>query len=92
MAVDFGLEGGGERLHRRRIRPRFTGRRHHAGAQLTQHLLGDGGFLVRRARIKHFEFQAALGVRVVVAVHAVLVDHLPLRGHGHRAVRRRRCR
>jgi hypothetical protein len=73
--VDGGFERGGERGRSCRIRPRRERRRHHAGLQLTNHLLGDVRVLRRLGHVEGCERQAAGLARVAVAADAVTLDH-----------------
>ncbi len=79
VRIDRLLERMDERLHRRRIRTLLARRRHHADAQLLEHLLGDLGVVERLRRIEELELQATLVVGVVVAAEAILVEQLALR-------------
>ena len=84
--IELAFERGGERRHRRGIRPRHANRRHHAGAQLADHLLPhlDVGADVRQA-VGLERKAAGLGARVV-AGDAVLGQE---RGSGAGAVEAR---
>ena len=81
--VELALERGGERRHRRGIRPRHADWRHHAGAQLAHHLLPhlDVGADVRQAF--GLERQAAgLGARVVAGDAVLGQERRVGRGRG----------
>ena len=51
--------------------PLGAGRRHHAGAELADHLLGDVGVIVSGARIERRERQSARLAAVAVTADAV---------------------
>ena len=56
-AIDARLERRGERRQRRFLGPLRAGRRHHAGAQLANHLLGDVGVIVGLGGVERRERQ-----------------------------------
>jgi hypothetical protein len=84
--IDRRFERGDERRMRRRVRARGTGRRHHAGLQLEDHLFGDGGVVGGLGNVKRLEREAAhLRLALfVVAGDAVALDDrvVVLGGHG----------
>ena len=87
-AIERRLERGGERRQRVASGPLRAGRRHHAGAQLADHLLGDVDRLGRLRDVVGRERQPARFRAIAVAGHAVLLDQGGLIGGGacgHRA-------
>src|SRR5581483_2455777 len=65
---------GGEVGERCRVGPPRARRRHHAGAQLADHLLGDVGVRRRLLQRKSDERQSARLALLAVAARAVLLD------------------
>jgi hypothetical protein len=82
-----------ERLERVARRTRRTRERHHFGAQLPDHLLGDHEILVRRRDIELLERQIAGHQIFVMTILAIRLDHGIERGgrdaaRSGRAIRR----
>ena len=73
-AIDPRREAVGQRAQRRLVRTPRARRRHHAGAQLPDHLLGDGRLLGRGVDVERRERQTAGLAAVAVADRAGLLD------------------
>ncbi len=73
-AIDTRFERGGERFHRRRARPRHSGRRHQAGAELANHFFGEFGGLIGVSQIEPGQGHAAGLQRIVMTAAAILLN------------------
>ena len=82
--VELRLQPGHQAVPRRRLRPRPTGGRHHAGAQLAEDLLPELGIGAHSGEIGPVEREAGGPEPVVVAAHAVALDQ---RGAARASVR-----
>ena len=76
--VQIIFERHGQRLVRRGVRPRHTGRRHHARAQLPHYLFPLLGVIADRRQLQLVQHQARGLQFLVMTGDAILVEHRPL--------------